>query len=271
LLHLRSIQVRKFRPWPEQFPYTVPVIASLEELKFRSPVTFLVGENGSGKSTLLEAIACAAGSITVGSEGVERDRTLNALRELGKDLKMVWSKRTRKGFFMRSEDFFGFARRMDKVREEMERSLEEVDEEYKDRSEYARSLARTSYNRELYEMEQRYGEGVDARSHGESYLNLFQSRFVPGGLYLLDEPEAPLSPKRQLSFLVLLKEMVEREGQFIIATHSPILMGFPGAEILNCDSGRLKPVAYEELEHVYITRGFLEHPTLYLRELGLLD
>jgi predicted ATPase len=271
MIHLRSIQARKFRPWPEKFPYTVPVIASLDEMHFRAPVTFLVGENGSGKSTLLEAIACAAGSITVGGEGVERDNTLASLRELGKDLKLVWNKRTRKGFFMRSEDFFGFARRMDHSREEMERSLREVEEEYKNRSQHARDLARMAYTNEISAMEQRYGEGVDARSHGESYLNLFQSRFIPGGLYLLDEPEAPLSPKRQLSFLVLLKEMADREGQFIIATHSPILMAYPGAEILNCDSGRLERVEYADLEHVYITRGFLEHPTLYLRELGLLD
>ncbi len=270
MLHLRSIEVRKFKPWPDRFPYTVPVIATFEKLEFTAPVTFLVGENGSGKSTLLEAIACAAGSITVGSEGVERDQTLAVLRELSKDLRLVWNKRTRKGFFMRSEDFFGFARRMDKAREEMQESLEEVEQEYKNRSTYAKELASQAYQRELNDMEKRYGEGVDARSHGESYLNLFHGRFVPGGLYLLDEPEAPLSPRRQLSFLVLLKEMVDKEGQFIIATHSPILMGFPGAVILNCDSGKLTQVQYEDLEHVYITKGFLEHPNLYLRELGLL-
>jgi predicted ATPase len=127
-----------------------------------------------------------------------------------------------------------------------------------------------AYQRELGDLEQRYGEGADARSHGESYLNLFQSRFIPGGLYLLDEPEAPLSPKRQLSFLVMLKEMVDQEGQFIIATHSPILMAFPGADILSCDAGRLERIGYDDLEHVYITRGFMENPRLYLRELGIL-
>ncbi len=270
MIHLRAVEVHRFKPWPERFPYVVPVIASLERLAFSAPVTFLVGENGSGKSTLLEAIACAAGSITVGGEGVERDQTLAGLRALAKDLRLVWSKRTRKGFFMRSEDFFGFARRMDKTREEMQQSLEEVERDYKNRSAFAREQAKMAYQRELGEMESRYGDGVDARSHGESYLNLFQGRFIPGGLYLLDEPEAPLSPKRQLSFLVMLKEMVDKEGQFIIATHSPILMGFPGAVILNCDSGKLEQVQYEDLEHVYITKGFLEHPYLYLRELGLL-
>ncbi len=270
MIHLRSIQARRAVPWPDKFPYSVSVLASLDTLAFTAPVTFLVGENGSGKSTLLEAIACAAGSITVGSQGVEHDRTLGPVRELAKDFRLTWNKRTRKGFYMRSEDFFGFARRMDQAREEMQQSMDEVDQEYIGRSDYVKGLAKMPYARELGDMKQRYGEGVDARSHGESYLNLFRSRFIPGGLYLMDEPEAPLSPKRQLSFLVVLNEMVAQEGQFIIATHSPILMSFPGAVILTCDSGRLEPVAYEDLEHVAITKGFLENPKLYLRELGLL-
>lgn len=270
-LHLRSVQVRRFKPWPNQFPFSVPVLAQLEELAFTAPVTFLVGENGSGKSTLLEALAVAVGSITVGSVDTQRDDTLKPLRELARDLRLVWNKRTKKGFFMRSEDFFGFARRMEQTRAGLEDDLRQVDEDYQGRSEYAKGLARMAYQNELGALEQRYGEGVDARSHGESYLNLFQGRFIPGGLYLLDEPEAPLSPKRQLSFLVLLKQMVDQEGQFIIATHSPILMGFPGAVILSCDSGKLEPVEYQDLEHVYITKGFLENRKLYLRELGLID
>lgn len=270
MIHLRSVRADKLHPWPDSFPFNVPVLASLEEMSFLTPVTFLVGENGTGKSTLLEAIACAAGSITVGSVETRRDRTLDPIRALAKDLKLVWNRRTRKGFFMRSEDFFGFARRMDQARAEMQGYLREVDETYQDRSKLAQDMARLAYQRELGDMEIRYGEGVDARSHGESYLNLFQNRFVPGGLYLLDEPEAPLSPKRQLSFLVLLKEMANQEGQFVIVTHSPILMSFPGATILSCDSGQLKSVKYEELEHVTITRDFLQHTGLYLRELGLI-
>ena len=124
MIHLRSIQARRAVPWPDKFPYSVSVLASLDTLAFTAPVTFLVGENGSGKSTLLEAIACAAGSITVGSQGVEHDRTLGPVRELAKDFRLTWNKRTRKGFYMRSEDFFGFARRMDQAREEMQQSMD---------------------------------------------------------------------------------------------------------------------------------------------------
>ena len=142
MIHLRTIQRRGMRRLPDRFPFNVSVIATLDEVQFTSPVTFLVGENGSGKSTLLEAIAAAVGSITVGSEGVQRDPTLEKIRELAQDFKLVWTKRTRKGFFMRSEDFFGFARRMDQARKEMERYMKEVDEEYTDRSDYARGMAK---------------------------------------------------------------------------------------------------------------------------------
>ncbi len=270
-LLLRSVTIRRAFAWPNRFPYNVPVLASLERLDFTARVTFLVGENGSGKSTLLEALACAAGSITAGSEETGRDETLDEVRKLAKDLKLTWSKRTRRGFFTRSEDFFGFARRMDRTRSEMQRNLEEVDREYQGRSILAQQMARSAYLGQMGAMERNYGEGVDARSHGESYLRFFQARFVPGGLYLLDEPEAPLSPVRQLSFLVLLQSMVAQQSQFIIATHSPILMAFPGAEILSCDGGKISPVAYDEIEHVAITRTFLQDPQRYMRHLGILD
>jgi predicted ATPase len=116
-------------------------------------------------------------------------------------------------------------------------------------------------------MRKRYGEGLDTRSHGQQFLDFFQNRFVPGGLYLLDEPEAPLSPMRQLGLLALLKKMIENESQFIIATHSPILMAFPGATILSFDQIPVRPVTYEDLEHVTITRDFLNNPDSFLRHL----
>ena len=113
----------------------------------------------------------------------------------------------------------------------------------------------------------KYGENLDANSHGESFLKLFQSRFVPGGLYLLDEPEAPLSPQRQLALLSMLKEMVSEDAQFIIATHSPILMAFPEAVILSFDTHPIKEVKWEEIEHVSLTRAFLNNPSSFLRHL----
>jgi predicted ATPase len=169
---------------------------------------------------------------------------------------------------MRTEDFFGFAKQLTSTREEYEADLARVDKETVGRSETARSLARSPYLSQLHEMKRRYGEDLSARSHGESYFKVFQSRFVPDGLYMLDEPEAPLSPLRQLSLLSMLKEMVEKQNaQFIIATHSPILMAFPNATIYNFDGGQIKPIAYDEVEHVAITRSFLQNPEQYLKHL----
>jgi predicted ATPase len=264
---LRTISINRFGPQPNAFPFNVPIIKSLATIKFSSPVTFLVGENGCGKSTLLEAIAAAVGSITVGSESVNTDRSLSAIRLLSKSLKLVWSKKSRRGFYMRSEDFFGYARKMSATREELQRDLESVDKEYENKSPTARLYARAAYLNELGAMQRDYGEDLDARSQGESYLQLFQARFVPDGLYLLDEPEAPLSPLRQLSFLAMLKNMVEQKSQFIIATHSPIIMAYPGADILNLDEGEIKSCKYQDIEHVRITKTFLDNPERYLKHL----
>lgn len=264
---LRAISIDRSGSQTDRFPFNVPIIKSLETLEFSTPVTFFIGENGCGKSTLLEGIASAAGSITVGSESVDTDRSLSAVRTLAKSLNLIWSKKTRRGFYMRSEDFFGYARKMSIAREELQRDLESVDKEYEDKSPTARLYARSAYLGELGAMKRDYGEDLDARSHGESYLQLFQARFVPEGLYLLDEPEAPLSPLRQLSFLVLLKNMVDQKSQFIIATHSPIIMAFPGAAILSLDEGKIKKIDYQDIEHVRITKTFLDNPDSYLRHL----
>ena len=264
---LRSLTYTPRPNAPDEFPFNVPIIQSLTRLDFRSPVTFFVGDNGCGKSTLLEGLACAIGSITVGAESVDIDQTLSALRPLAQRFKLAWTKRTRRGFFMRSEDFFGYARKMSAIRADLKQTLEETEKEYENKSPTARLYARAAYANELGAMRRDYGENLDARSHGESYLKLFQARFVPQGLYLLDEPEAPLSPLRQLSFLAMLKTMVDQKAQFIIATHSPIILAYPGAAIFSFDEGQIKLARYEELEHVALTRAFLEDPQRYLRHL----
>jgi predicted ATPase len=267
--HLRTIEVL---PWPERldtvFPFTVPVVRSIHSLEFSTPVTILVGENGTGKSTILEAVACAAEMITVGSESVTRDPGLSAARDLARYIRLVWTKRTRKGFFLRAEDFYGYARKMAAVRVELEHDLHAAQEETRDRSILAQQMAAMPYRSQLGEIKRRYGEGLDHRSHGESFLLLFQERFVPGGLYLLDEPETPLSPVRQLALLAILREMVSQEAQFILATHSPILMAYPGAQIFTLDEGKPKPAKYEDLDHVRLTRDFLNNPEAFLRRLG---
>ena len=271
-LHLRSVEIDRVNALPDGFPFSVLAIGSLQRLELTAPVTFLVGENGCGKSTLLEAIACAVGSITVGSESVDRDATLAPIRSLAQHLKLTWKVRTQRGFFMRAEDFFGYARKMATMREELERDLERVEKETRGRSRTAQAYARAAFQGQIAALDDRYANdggpsALDARSHGESFLDFFQSRFVPGGLYLLDEPEAPLSPQRQMSFLVLLKQMLQEDAQFIIATHSPIIMAYPGATILSMDGGEIEPLDYDDLDHVRITRDFLNHRDSYLQSL----
>jgi predicted ATPase len=248
-----------------RFPFSVPVIRTLHTLRFESAVTFFVGENGSGKSTLLEAIASAAGLPAVGSADVDADTTLGSQRELARALKLVWSRRTTRGFFLRAEDFFGFAKRLATMRSELLGRIDQLEEEYAERSAWAKGLAMGPVRTSLAEMERRYGMDLDANSHGQSFLRLFQSRFVPNGLYLLDEPEAPLSPQSQLALMAMIQDMLVEGAQFVIATHSPILLAYPGATIYSFDQSPAAVVRYEELEHVVLTKEFLNAPERYLR------
>lgn len=264
MAHLRSVRLGREG---SGFPFTVPTIRSLGELSFDTPVTFFVGENGSGKSTLLEAIALAAGLPTVGSGEAKADDTLAAQRALAKAIKLAWSKRVTRGFFLRAEDFFGFTKQLSQMRAEMKQEMARIDVEYEGRSTYAKGLAKGPLGASLADMERRYGVDLDANSHGQSFLKLFQSRFVPGGLYILDEPEAPLSPQSQLGLMAMITDMVAQDAQFIVATHSPILLAYPGARILSFDGGEIRQADYDSLEHVALTREFLNAPERFLRHL----
>jgi predicted ATPase len=267
MIHLKSVRIRE---WPESesagFPFNLRIVQALKEITFESPVTFFVGENGSGKSTIMEALACAIGSVTVGSESVKTDPSLASIRKLSRCLSLSWTKRIHKGFFLRAEDFFGYARKMRQTQVQLQSEMVELEREAEKRSELASSQTRMPYINEISAIQTRYGEGLDNRSHGEGFMALFQTRFIPGGLYLLDEPEAALSPSRQLSFLSALKQKVEDNSQFIIATHSPIILAFPGAIILSFDE-TIHQVRYDKLEHVNLTRDFLLNPESFLHYL----
>ncbi len=251
----------------DAFPFSVPAFAGLRRVSFEGPVTIFAGENGSGKSTLLEAMAISSGLPTVGAVDARSDETLSGPRRLAKRLALEWRRRAHRGFFLRAEDFFGFVHRVEALKDELEARLDEVDREYRDRSPLARTLARGPAAGSLAELKSRYGESLDAQSHGESFLHLFRSRFVPKGLYLLDEPEAALSPIGQLGFVAMLKDMVDEGGQFVVATHSPILTAVPQATIYSFDASPLASVAYDDLESVKLLRGFLEAPDRYMRRL----
>jgi len=243
----------------------VPAIATLGSLELTASVTLLVGENGTGKSTLLEALALAARLPAVGSARLEDDPTLEPQRRLAQACRLTWTGRTHRGFFLRAEDFFGFQRQLARARAEHEAEIGRVDQELAGSSAYARTLAKGPHRSSIADMARRYGADPDAASHGEAFLRLFGSRLVPNGLYLLDEPEAALSPQSQLGFLAMVKDAVDHGSQFIVATHAPILMAIPGAVILGFDEPPVRPVAFEDLASVRLVRDFLAAPERFLR------
>ncbi|MGE0101275.1 MAG: AAA family ATPase [Blastocatellales bacterium] len=264
MIHLKEIQLKPASKTKSGFPFNLPLVRKFDRIEFTSPVTFFVGENGSGKSTLLEAMAAGINAIAIGGEDVARDRSLGPARDLGRQIKFTWSRKTGRGFFLRAEDFFNFARRMQEAMAELKKIADDFKGEY---SGYALNLAQGSVLGQRQALIEKYGENPDASSHGEAFLKLFQSRFVPDGLYLLDEPEAPLSPQRLLALLSMIREMVEQGAQFIIATHSPILMAYPDAVILSFDTHPVREVAFDDVEHVSLTRAFLKNPEAFLRHL----
>jgi predicted ATPase len=218
----------------DDYPFNIPAIAALDTIAFEKPVTFLIGENGSGKSTLLEAIAVSWGMNAEGGSRNFNFATRDSHSVLSAHLKLSRSLRTAKdNFFLRAESFYNLATVIEDL------GLHGVG---------PRSWA--SYGR----------KSLHEQSHGESFLTMFMNRFNGKGFYVLDEPEAALSPTRQLSVISVLHELVGQGAQFIIATHSPILMAYPDAAIFQMTDEGPQPVAYRDTEHFQVTRRFLENP-----------
>lgn len=231
---LKKDQIHNYR----EYPFSIPFIRYMDELDLDAPITFFVGENGAGKSTLLEAIADQigfnpAGGSTQNFQAFDVHKSESAL---GEYVKLSWWPKVTNGFFLRAETFYQFASHLDET--------------------------------DINGFKAYGGKSLHHQSHGESFFSLFQHRFNGNAIYLLDEPEAALSPSRQLAFLTLLHDLLKKGNvQFIIATHSPILLGFPGAVIYQFDEYGIGQVEYEETEHYQITSYFLQHREKMLQEL----
>ena len=265
-LYLDSLRPRGPLDGRAEFPFTLPLIRDLGELRFTAPVTFFVGENGSGKSTLLEAIAVGMKAVAMGSADLTRDPTLAPARALAASLVFARRRAPKRKAFLRAEDVFGFQKRM---ATEMD-DLADLGAHYRATmraGSYGQKLAMGVARGQKGALESAYGANPDAGSHGETFLALMQKRLKPAGLYFLDEPETPLSPQRQLALLAILKRAVAEDCQCVIATHSPILMALPGAAIWLFEGGRIRPVAWDETEHVALTRAFLASPRRFLDKL----
>ena|SRR5947208_4573805 len=230
----------------DSYPLSLPVIRRLGELSLRSRVCLFAGENGTGKSTLLEAIAAHYG---FGREGGNRNflndstESNHSIDPLVRALRLSFDKRTGSGYFLRAESFFNTVSYMDNL----------------DKEPAGGPPISAFYG----------GRSLHTRSHGETFFTLLQLKFKRNGLFLLDEPEAALSPLRQLSFLVLIHDVLAKykDAQFIISTHSPILLGFPGAQILSFDDGQIHEIEFEETAPLQIVRRFVNERERFLGEL----
>lgn len=216
------------------YPYSIPAVRDFESIDFNSPVTFFVGENGSGKSTLVEALAVAAGFNAEGGTKNYSFSSINSTSPLADELTLIRGARREKyGYFLRAESFYTTAN-------------------------YAETG--TPLGPILFD-----GKRIHEQSHGEAFLSIVKE--FRTGLFVFDEPESALSPQRQLALLVAINKLVSQGSQFIIATHSPILLAYPGASIYQLSKEGVEHVAYDDVEHVTITRDFLKDPSRYMYRL----
>jgi predicted ATPase len=239
LLHLEVLRDRIADA--ERYPFNLPAVRALSVLPLHPQVTFLIGENGAGKSTLLEAIAVASGLNAEGGSLNFTFATRASHSPLGECVRLAKAlARPRDSYFLRAETFYNVATEIERL----------------DQGPGGPPIIDAYGGRSLHE-----------QSHGESFFALFKNRFRDNGLYLLDEPEAALSPTRQLEFLVLMHDSIRRGCQFVIATHSPIIMAYPDARLHLLDRQGIRDVAYTDTDHYQVTRRFLSHPKRALETL----
>ena len=225
----------------DQYPFSLPVVRHLHTLELHPKVTFIIGENGSGKSTLLEAIATAWGFNPEGGTKNFKFQTHASHSVLHEYITLVKGiHRAKDGFFLRAESFFNVATEIERLDDDL-----------------GGPPIIDSYG----------GVPLHQQSHGESFFALMMHRFSGNGLYVLDEPEAALSPQRQLAMIARLHQLVQSRSQFVIATHSPILMAYPDAWIYQIDDDGLQQIEYQQTQHYLLTKAFLSNPQRHLEQL----
>lgn len=258
--YLSSLSIDSERTKP--FPFNIPAVKYAKNIAFKSAVTFIIGDNGTGKSTLLETLAFRLQLPHMDGAGYGK-KSFEAAKALLPFLELKWDIERSVGFFFRAEDFGDFLNSVDRNDAKLHGQLEDLHGEVPD---HIIQQMKDSANYQLFHVRKDYGQDLQRFSHGEAYLKIMQEKITKRGIFLLDEPEAALSPTKQLSLIYFIREhMQSHMSQFIIATHSPMLMAYPGATIYEVTEDGMKEVTLEETEHYSVTKSFLNNPEGYLR------
>lgn len=244
------------------YPHTQVLMTHLADISFDQPVTLLTGDNGAGKTTLMEILAQKLRAVRIGgteaglrAEAVARSLSCFTLRQ---------GRRARQNFYFTAEDFIKYIDWMEQTRQEARQDLERVEREFS--TPLAREYARMPHAGTLAALESRYGANLAERSHGEGFLDFFRSRLVPGGLYLMDEPEGALSYENQYVLALMIRDAAKQACQFILATHSPVLTAIPEAMVYHLDRGIPRPYTYEQLPDIQFLQLFLERRARFFME-----
>ena len=242
------------------YPFNLKWLKKMNSLDFQRPLTFIVGDNGVGKSTLIQALGIQAQLPQLTNQSYDENPEYKAVSELAAALKLQWSPKLTQGFFFRADDFISFIRNTNKLRQELEDELDLLDR----RGVSDLAFERQPYLNSLAALKRSYPKALHELSHGQSFLALFKSRLSPNSLYILDEPETPLSPQNQLTLLCLIDEQIKQGSQFIIASHSPILTAHPEAAIYEISSQSIEEIAYDDIDNVAFMKPFMADPKRFM-------
>lgn len=247
------------------YPFDIPGIRFAKDLDLSKKINFIVGDNGTGKSTLLEALAFRLQLPHMDGSGYGK-KAFEAAVQLAPFLELEFNIERTVGFFFRAEDFGDYLNSVNRRDAGLHDQLASLDGEVPD---HIIQEMKDSANSQLFHMRKNYGQELNSFSHGEAYLKIMHEKIQKRGIFILDEPEAALSPAKQLSLIYyIVDHLKNNNSQFIIATHSPILMSIPNSTIFEITEDSMQATVLEDIDHYNITKGFLNNPEAYLRHLG---
>lgn len=267
MIYLRAVKQSDNVHSQDSYPLCLPQIANLDRLEFPAPVTLIAGDNGCGKTTLVELIATLTGAVRIGDSRSDR-RAHSSFAAAARAFRAEFTRKPKRSFFFLAEDFTRYIDAREDMMHEEQEEMKRIQREYTNRSDYAKSLASLPHASSLHAMKNMYTDELAQQSHGEGYIDFFGARLQAGGLYLMDEPEGALSYYNQYVLMNMIADAVKRDCQFIISTHSPILLAYPDATLYSFESGQLLENNFKELENINFLRDFLSEPARFLRRLG---